>query len=198
MKRLFGFGIFLLMTALVTSCTKDETTGGVDDTLTLFAGQTNGLSYYSNLPSPFENIQDSNIFEYDSLDIDIDQDNIADVAFVSVNHNGETYCEFKAVNPNFKLFADSTFNDIFVIKKYEIGDNLDQFHSLTSPNLFVTLRNSDIDINHWNGTENQYMAFSYNSQDGYIKGLGWIEVSISQYYNFTIHNWGVIEKDVRN
>ena len=190
--------LLCVIAVTILACSKDQAVAIVDDNLSLYAGQMNDLTYFSNLSVPFKNTQDSNIFEYDSIDIDINKDNIPDVAFVSVNLNEETYCEFKAINPDFRLFSDSSISNYFIIKKYDLGESIDQFHRLTSPNLYITLRNNDVDILDWNGTENKYMAFSYVADNGYIKGLGWIEVSISEYYNFTVHNWGVIENDVRN
>lgn len=198
-SRLIIVFVFLVC-GIISSCTKDENDAQIDSGIELYAGQIDGLTFYSNLDSLYHNTQDGKdtIFEYDSISIDINQDNTPDVAFVSMNHWSEVYCEFKSINPEFTLFADNNFENQFVIKRYEYGENINEFHTLTSPNLFVTHGDSSVDIRHWNGSDNKYMAFSYFSNNGYTKGLGWIEVSIANYYNFKVHNWGIKESDVRN
>lgn len=192
------FVFLILFVAISSSCSKDGAFVDTSNDLSLTAGQVSGITYFSNLTYPLISDLDSQGINYSLVALDINQDNILDVSFELNNNPEESSIEFKSLNNQFNFYSDSLSNGRVIIKPYLKGESIEQFHELTSPNLFVSIKNDDVDFAEWNNTENQYMAFSYVADSGYVNGLGWLEVSITDYYNLTVHNWGIIENDLRN
>lgn len=189
---------YLFLIGLVFySCKKDTQTQGIGIELNVNAGQTTDLTFFSDLSSDIQNYVDTTSYELDSFQMDFTGNGFHDVTFYSEKTKNQSSLSFKTTSQDFKFFSQPKSANRHIVKKYQFGEVISENYNISTNQLFIAQKNDSIDNNDWSDVKNQFIGFSFVSDSGYVRGVGWIQLSTSNYQSITIHNWGYKKLDTR-
>jgi uncharacterized protein YcfL len=181
---------FLLLPILIIACSSDEPTGFSDEQRQLIMGDTGNGVLTLGLQAPITINRDDVHLNLRELDMDGNSD--VDVSILSY----QDFFGDKGLlisTPNSLAKAQVAVDSDGFVRPYAAGETI-QFESETwlsveEAPLAVFVASDQSSTGLWNGTSNQYVAFRMQIEN--TRFLAWIELSVSDYDNYSFHNYGI-------